>query len=752
MKKIFKKDFYGRELIVEVGQLAKQATGACLVRYGDTAVLSVSVIGKEPKKLDFFPLLVIYQEKLYSAGKIPGGFLRREGRPTEHETLISRAIDRPIRPLFPEGFRTEVQIINTVMSADPNCTTEMSALFGSSLSLSLGGIPFNGPLAGVMVGLVNGELILNPTPEQLLESELDLTVAGTKDAINMVEAGAKEIDEETMLKALLFAHEKIKELVAFQEEIIAECGKEKMEVELIVAPEAVHKDVYELEAGQIAEAIMTYEKLERAAAIKKVETKILETLEVKYLKDNDKDETKDLLRFVKEVLEEILVKEVRRLITEDKVRPDGRKSDELRPLDSEIDLFARTHGSALFTRGQTQALAVVTLGALREAQMMDGVNVFDDKRFMLHYNFPQYSVGSVGRYVSPGRREIGHGALGEKALLQVLPNEEEFPYTIRVVSEVLESNGSSSQATICAGSLALSAAGVPMKAQVAGIAMGLVMDNKDYTILTDIQGLEDHFGDMDFKVAGTEKGICALQMDIKISGITEEIFKESLAQAKVARLQILDNMNSVLKAPRTELSKYAPKVKLMRVKPTKIRDIIGGGGKTIQSIIEQCNDIKIDIEQDGRVVLMHQDSFYINKAMKLIENIIREVEIGTIYSGKVRRVEKFGCFVELWPGQEGLVHISKLDMKRVEKVEDVVKLGDVIQVKAIKVDEKGRLDLSRKDALYDLKKKAEKAKPESKPVVKVENKPVLKEDKKPEKKTEKVIETMVVKTNIKTKE
>lgn len=704
MKKVFKKEFYGKEFIVEVGQLAKQATGACMVRYGDTAVLSAAVVGKEPSKMSFFPLLVIYQEKLYSAGKIPGGFLRREGRPSEHETLISRAIDRPIRPMFDEGFRYDVQIINTVMSADLNCSPEMSALLGASLALGIGGVPFKGPVAGVMVGLIDGEFVINPTPEQLAVSNLELMVAGTKNAINMVEAGAKEIDEETMLEALLFAHEAIKQLVAFQEEIIAEVGKDKIEVTLTLPPQRVVDDVYELEAGRITKAVQIKEKLERADAIKAIEDEIKETLKARYLQEFDKDEVKELLNFANEVAEEILVKEVRRLITEDKIRPDGRKTDEIRPLDSEIDLLPRAHGSALFTRGQTQALATVTLGALREAQIIDGVTLDDGKRFMLHYNFPQYSVGSIGRYMSPGRREIGHGALGEKALLQVLPNEDEFPYAVRIVSEVLESNGSSSQATICAGSLALEAAGVPIKAPVAGIAMGLVMDGDNYTILTDIQGLEDHFGDMDFKVAGTEKGICALQMDIKISGITKDIFKQSLAQAKVARLQILENMNATIEEPREELSKYAPKVKLMKVSPDKIRAIIGSGGKTITSIIEKCNDVKIDIEQDGRIVVMHEDSFFIKKAIKLIEDIIREVEVGAVYSGTVRRIEKFGCFVELWPGQDGLVHISKLDVKRVEKVEDIVKIGDVIQVKCIGVDDKGRVDLSRKAVLNDLKK------------------------------------------------
>jgi polyribonucleotide nucleotidyltransferase len=704
MEKVFKKDFYGTELVVETGKFAKQATGACMVRYGDTAVLSASVIGKEPTNLNFFPLLVVYQEKLYSAGKIPGGFLRREGRPTEHETLISRAIDRPLRPLFGEGFRYEVQVINTVMSADGNKTPEMTALFGASLSLKLGGVPFDGPVSGVMVGYINGEYVLNPTPEQLLESEIDLIVAGTKDAINMIEAGAKEVDEEIMLDAIMFAHEKIKELCAFQEEIIAEIGKERMEVERKLPSDEIVKSVHDLEGGRITKAVSNADKLDREDTIKDIEKEILNTIEEKYLSDGvDKFDVKGLLKEAKSVLEEIQVNEVRRLITEDKVRPDGREPNELRDLASEIDILARAHGSSMFTRGQTQALATVTLGALRESQIIDDISVDENKRFMLHYNFPQFSVGSTGRYGGPGRREIGHGALGERALLQVLPDEEEFPYAIRVVSEILESNGSSSQATICAGSMALMAAGVPIKAPVAGIAMGLIMNNDKYTILTDIQGVEDHFGDMDFKVAGTEKGICSLQMDIKISGITRDIFKESLAQAKVARLEILDNMKSAIAEPKKELSDYAPKVKLMKVSPDKIRDIIGSGGKTISSIIEKCNDVKIDIEQDGRIILMHEETFFINKAMKLIEDIIREVEVGEKYTGKVVRIEKFGAFVELWPGQDGLVHISKLDNKHIKNVEDVVKMGDTIEVKVIKVDDKGRVDLSRKAVINEIK-------------------------------------------------
>ena len=705
MEKVFKKDFYGTELVVETNKFAKQATGSCMVRYGDTAVLSASVAGREPTNMNFFPLLVIYQEKLYSAGKIPGGFLRREGRPTEHETLISRAIDRPLRPLFADGFRNEVQVINTVLSADPNKTPEMTALFGASLSLKLGGVPFNGPVAGVMVGYIDGEFILNPTPDQLLESKIDLIVAGTKDAINMVEAGAQEVDEDLMLDAIMFGHEKIKELVAFQEEIIAEVAKERFEVELKVPSPELIEEVHQLEAGRITKAVSIVEKLERQNTIEDIEKEIIETIENKYLEEGmDKFDVKAIVGDVKAILEDVQVKEVRRLITEDKIRPDGRQTDEIRDLTSEIDLLKRAHGSAMFTRGQTQALATVTLGALRESQIIDDISMEDNKRFMLHYNFPQFSVGSTGRYGSPGRREIGHGALGQRALSQVIPNEDDFPYAIRVVSEILESNGSSSQATICAGSMALMAAGVPIKAPVAGIAMGLVKDDENYTILTDIQGLEDHFGDMDFKVAGTEDGICALQMDIKISGITREIFKESLAQAKKARIEILENMKQTIAEPREEMSEYAPKVKLMHVDPDKIRDIIGAGGKTITAIIEQCNDVKIDIEQDGRIVLMHDQVFFIDKAMKLIEDTIREVEIGKKYLGKVTRIEKFGAFVELWPGQEGLVHISKLDNKHIKNVEDVVSLGDSIEVKVIKVDDRGRVDLSRKDVLNDIKK------------------------------------------------
>ncbi len=703
-KKVYTLDFCGRTLKVEVGQLAKQATGAALVRFADSAVLSVAVVG-EPKAEDYFPLMVLYQEKMYSVGKIPGGFFRREGRPSEHETLNARAIDRPLRPLFDENFRNEVQVINTVMSVNPDNSPEIAALLGSSLSIGLGGIPFNGPVAMVQVGRVNGELICCPTAEQVLLSDIDLTIAGTKFAVNMVEAGAKQVSEKDILDAIMFGHEQIKTLCAFQEQILKENAKPAIEVTYQTIPAEIDKAVRDLDGGRIVKAVVIKEKLERGDAIEAINEEIRTTLEAEYKAAGlDKDEIEQNLFFVNKVLEAILVDEVRRLITEDKIRPDGRACDEIRPLAAEVDLFERTHGSALFTRGQTQVFAATTLGPLRDSQLIEGVTLEDGKRFMLHYNFPQFSVGSTGRYGSPGRREIGHGALGERALLQVIPSEDEFPYAIRVVSEVLESNGSSSQATICSGTMSLMAAGVPIKAPVAGIAMGLVKKGDKVTILTDIQGLEDHFGDMDFKIAGTKDGITAIQMDIKVDGISREIMQEALEQARKGRLQILDVMLAAIPAPRKELSKYAPKVKIMRINVDKIRDVIGPGGKIIQSIVEKCNDVKIDIEQDGRVIFMHTDVYWIDQAMKLVADIVREVQVGEVFTGKVVRIEKFGCFVELWPGQDGLCHISKLDIKRVERVEDVVKLGDMITVKVTEIDEKGRVDLSRKAILESLKK------------------------------------------------
>ena len=704
--KTYQKKFGGRVLKVEIGEVAKQAKASVMVTYGESTVMSVVTASKEATDRGFFPLMVVYQEKLYSAGKIPGGFLRREGRPSEHETLTSRLIDRPIRPLFPKGFMNEVQVINTVLSSDINASPEMASFFGTGLILNLSDIPFYGPVAAVHIGRIGGSLVVNPNPEEMKNSDLDLIVAGTKEAINMVESGAKEVSEKDMLEAILYAHEMIRELCDFQLEILKEYDVKKMDFEVLEPTIELTNEVKELAEENLKKAISTQDKLERYKKIDEIKSVILDKYELKpFFKELDGvkfldfERNKLRLKFVKEILDEIVTKETRRLITEDKIRPDGRGLDEIRELSNRIDVLKRTHGSALFTRGQTQALGVVTLGALGENQLIDGIRPVDTKRFMLHYNFPPFSVGETGRYGFVGRREVGHGALGERALLQVLPDEEEFPYTIRVVSEILESNGSSSQATICAGSLALMAAGVPIKSAVAGIAMGLIMDDKNYSILTDIQGMEDHEGDMDFKVAGTDQGITALQMDIKIKGINEDILREALEQARIARLEILKNMNETIKESRKELSKYAPKVKLIKIKPDKIRDVIGSGGKIISQIIEENDQIKIDIEQDGRIFLMHHDSKTIQTVSERILDLVREAKVGEIYEGKVKRIEKFGCFVELWPGTEGLVHISKLAKERVEKVEDIVSLNDQILVKCIKIDDKGRVDLSRKDAL-----------------------------------------------------
>ncbi len=705
-KRIYETVIGGRTLRVEIGELAKQANAAAMLYYGDSAVLSVAVAKDSASTQDFFPLTVLYQEKLYAAGKIPGGFLRREGRPSEHETLTSRLIDRPIRPLFPDGYRNEVQIINTVMSSDHDATPEMTALIGSSLTLMLSNIPFKMGVAGVIVGRVNGKLIINPTVAEMEQSDIDLTVAGTKEAINMVEAGAKQVTEEDMLAALMFGHAEIKKIVEFQEQIQKELGQEKAAFDMFVVDQSIEKAVKAFAEERLIKAVSVKGKHERQHAIDLIVEETVEKFgqkaffkEVEGVKVFDAEAKDTYMKSVKMTLENIEIDEVRRLITEDKVRPDGRKVNEIRPLSSRVDLLPRVHGSALFTRGQTQALSITTLGSLGENQIIDGLSPEDSKRFMLHYNFPQFSVGETGRYGSPGRREIGHGALGERAILQVLPNEEEFPYTIRVVSEILESNGSTSQASICAGTMSLMAAGVPLKAPVAGIAMGLIKKGDAYTILSDIQGLEDHFGDMDFKVAGTKDGITALQMDIKIDGLTEDILREALAQAKEGRLEILNHMLSTIPAVREDLSPYAPKVVMMKINPDKIRDVIGAGGKIISQIIEDCNQVKIDIEQDGRVFLMHSDMVWIKKAKAMIENLTRQAEIGKVYEGTVVRIEKFGCFVELWKGTEGLVHISKLAKERVEKVESIVSVGDVILVKCIGIDDKGRIDLSRKDAL-----------------------------------------------------
>ena len=718
-KKVFELDFRGRKLVIEQGEYAKQADGAVLVRYGDTVILSTAVVSDNANILsDFFPLMVLYQEKLYSVGKIPGGFIKREGRPTDAATLAARMIDRPMRPMFPEDFRNEVQVVNTVLSVDTDNSPELAAMFGSSLATSISQIPFDGPIAGVKVGRVNGEFIINPTPDELEKSDIDLTVAGTTEAINMVEAGSKEVSEEDMLEALMFGHEAVKELCEFQKTIIKEIGLPKMEYEKLDITDKLREEVKSLAADKLDSAMRIKEKLAKYEAIDNVKKEVVSKYEEEN-SDLDKDELTILLTKVKLVLESIEYDIFRSITVNEKTRADGRAMNEIRPLSGEIDILPRTHGSAVFTRGETQALAVTTLGALNEYQALDGISLEAEKHFMLHYNFPQFSVGETGRYGAPGRREIGHGALGERCLKQVMPSEEEFPYTVRVVSEILESNGSSSQATICAGCMSLMAAGVPLKAPVAGIAMGLITskDEKDYTILTDIQGMEDHLGDMDFKVGGTRKGICSLQMDIKIKGITKQILKEALAQAKEARMKILDMMEGIIAEPRKEVSKYAPKTEIFKINPDKIKDVIGKGGDMITKIILEAshvnsvndvNAVKVDLADDGTVTIYHMDKDIIDKTREMIENVAREVEIGKIYTGKVVDIHDFGCFVRLWEGCEGLVHVSQLANERVEKPSDVVSVGDEILVKATGYDKKGKLNLSRKEALPKKEVKEEK--------------------------------------------
>ena len=718
-KKVFELDFRGRKLVIEQGEYAKQADGAVLVRYGDTVILSTAVVSDNANILsDFFPLMVLYQEKLYSVGKIPGGFIKREGRPTDAATLAARMIDRPMRPMFPEDFRNEVQVVNTVLSVDTDNSPELAAMFGSSLATSISQIPFDGPIAGVKVGRVNGEFIINPTPDELEKSDIDLTVAGTTEAINMVEAGSKEVSEEDMLEALMFGHEAVKELCEFQKTIIKEIGLPKMEYEKLDITDKLREEVKSLAADKLDSAMRIKEKLAKYEAIDNVKKEVVSKYEEEN-SDLDKDELNILLTKVKLVLESIEYDIFRSITVNEKTRADGRAMNEIRPLSGEIDILPRTHGSAVFTRGETQALAVTTLGALNEYQALDGISLEAEKHFMLHYNFPQFSVGETGRYGAPGRREIGHGALGERCLKQVMPSEEEFPYTVRVVSEILESNGSSSQATICAGCMSLMAAGVPIKAPVAGIAMGLITskDEKDYTILTDIQGMEDHLGDMDFKVGGTRKGICSLQMDIKIKGITKQILKEALAQAKEARMKILDMMEGIIAEPRKEVSKYAPKTEIFKINPDKIKDVIGKGGDMITKIIlesshvssvNDVNAVKVDLADDGTVTIYHMDKDIIDKTREMIENVAREVEIGKIYTGKVVDIHDFGCFVRLWEGCEGLVHVSQLANERVEKPSDVVSVGDEILVKATGYDKKGKLNLSRKEALPKKEVKEEK--------------------------------------------
>lgn len=708
-KQEFHLDFCGRGITVETGEIAKQADGAVIIRYGDTVTLSTACASNQAKEgIDFFPLTVSFEEKLYSVGKIPGGFLRREGRPSEHATLTARMIDRPIRPLFAEGFRNEVQVVNTVLSVDQDASPEMAAMFGASLALCISDIPFNGPIAGVKVGRINGELVANPTVAQMEESDIDLTVAGTAQALNMVEAGAKEVSEEDMLAALMFGHEQIKKLCAFQEEIVAACGKEKREIELYAVDETIDREVRANFESQIRAAVSIKEKLERYGKIDDLTDEAAQMIANKEY-ESEKDQN-NAVKQAREICRSIEADEVRRLIIEDKVRPDGRQIDEIRPLNSQVDLLPRVHGSALFTRGETQVLSTTTLGALNDNQIIDDLTVVDSKRFMHHYNFPPYCVGETGRMGNPGRREIGHGALGERALAQVLPSVDEFPYTIRTVADVMESNGSSSQASICAGTMSLMAAGVPIKAPVAGIAMGLIMDDNSgkYTVLTDIQGMEDHFGDMDFKVAGTKNGITALQMDIKVTGITKNIFEEALAQAHKARLEILDNMLACIPSPREQLSPYAPKIAMMNIDPDKIKDVIGPGGKMINEIIAQCDNVKIDIDDDGKVVIYHNDYDTIEKAKQMISDIVRVAKVGDVYAAKVVRLEKFGAFVNLFGNTDGLLHISKISHHRVDKVEDVLKLGDIIDVKVTEIDNKGRINVSAKALLPKPKTEEEK--------------------------------------------
>lgn len=692
-KKVYRYDWAGRPLIIEVGQLAKQANGAVLVRYGDSAVLCTATMSKEAKALDFFPLTVNYEERLYAAGKIPGGFIKREGRPSEHAILVSRLIDRPIRPMFPDGFRNEVQVVSMVMSSDPDCPTEMAALVGSSLALSISDIPFNGPIAGVNVGYVDGKFVINPDVTQSEKSTIHLSVAGNKDAINMVEAGALEVPEEVMLEAIMFGHEEIKKLIEFQEQIVAEVGKEKIEVELFEVDQEIERAVREMCEQDMIAAIQTVEKLARDEAIEAVKQRV-----VAHYEEQEADE--ETLKHVHIVLDKIVKEEVRRLITEEKVRPDGRKVDEIRPLSSEVGLLQRAHGSGLFTRGQTQVLSICTLGPLGDVQIIDGLGLEESKRFMHHYNFPPFSVGETGPMRGPGRREIGHGALGERALLAVIPDENEFPYAIRCVSEVLESNGSTSQASICASTLAMMDAGVPIKAPVAGIAMGLVKQGDYYTILTDIQGIEDHLGDMDFKVAGTEKGVTALQMDIKIDGLSREILEEALKQAREGRMIILEHMKQTLAEPRKQLSKYAPKIISIKINPEKIRDVIGSGGKTINRIIDETG-VKIDTEQDGTIYICSANEEMNQRAKEMIEDIVREAKVGEYYLATVKRIEKFGAFCEILPGKDGLLHISEIQEERTHKVEDVLKVGDKILVKVIDIDDQGRINLSRKVVLKE---------------------------------------------------
>ncbi|HML31545.1 MULTISPECIES: polyribonucleotide nucleotidyltransferase [Sporomusa] len=686
----FQMELGGRTLVIESGKMAKQASGAVLVRYGDTAVLVAATQSAEPRPgIDFFPLTVDYEERLYSVGKIPGGFIKREGRPSEAAILAGRLIDRPLRPLFADGLRNDVHVVATVMSVDQNNPPDIPAMIGASCALGVSDIGFNGPIGGVRVGLLDGKLILNPTVEEQEKSELNLVVAGTKDAILMVEAGANELLEETMLEAILFGHEAIKEIVAFQEDIIAKIGKPKKEKPLYEVPADIDAAMRQFATEQLKVAVVNSDKHTREENIKQIKNEVVAHFLSLY-PENEKD--------INYMFQKILKEIVRKMITVDKIRPDGRQIEEVRPITCEVGLLARTHGSGLFTRGQTQVFTITTLGAIGDEQILDGLGVEESKRYMHHYNFPSFSVGETRPSRGPGRREIGHGALAERALLPVIPSETDFPYTIRLVSEVLESNGSSSMGSVCGSTLSLMDAGVPIKAPVSGVAMGLVKEGDHYTILTDIQGMEDALGDMDFKVAGTAKGVTAMQMDMKISGITKEIFEDALAQARRGRMHIMGRMLEAIAEPRKELSPFAPRIITMEIDPDKIRDVIGPGGKIIKKIIEETG-VTIDIEDDGKVFIAAVDVEAGQKAVSIIESLVRSVEVGTTYMGKVTRIMNFGAFVEILPGKEGLVHISQLARERVAKVEDVVKIGDEIMVKVTEIDRQGRINLSRKELL-----------------------------------------------------
>lgn len=685
----FQMELAGRTLTIETGELAKQASGAALVRYGDTVVLVTATGSKEAKDIDFFPLTVDYEEKMYAVGRIPGGFVKREGRPPETAILHSRLIDRPIRPLFDKGCRNEVHVVATVLSVDQDNAPEICGMIGASAALAISDIPWAGPIAGVRMGRVNGEFVVNPTVAQLEESDLNVVVAGTKDAILMVEGGAQEVPEEVLLEVIMTAHEEIKRIVAFQEDMVAKVGKEKRVFPVHEIDEEVSKAVHEYAHDALDKAVRCADKQQRDAQQEAVFAEVLAHFEEIY-PEQMQDVSMTLEKMVKEI--------VRHMITVEKIRPDGRKLDEVRPISVRVGVLPRTHGSGLFTRGQTQVLNICTLAPLSEKQTIDGIGIETEKRYIHHYNFPSYSVGETKSSRGPGRREIGHGALAERALVPVIPSEEEFPYALRLVSEVLESNGSSSMASVCGSTLSLMDAGVPIKAPVAGVAMGLVTQGEHYTILTDIQGMEDALGDMDFKVAGTTKGVTAIQMDIKISGLSREILSEALQQAHKGRMHIMGKMMEVIDAPRGEMSQWAPRIIKIHIDPDKIRDVIGQGGKVIRGIIEETGT-KIDIEDDGTVYIASVEAAGANRAIEIITSLTKEPEVGEVYMGKVTRLMNFGAFVEILPGKEGLVHISKLAKERVEKVEDVVNVGDEIMVKVIEIDKQGRINLSRKDCL-----------------------------------------------------